>query len=442
MRRNNPNIFTARFFHMYDFRIIWLDPAAAGSHHAAMLPPPLEPRKRGTRADRSGNVQDVLGFLRGNGPASQASIARATGLSRATVNHIVQSLRDQGTVQYEWKNKREAHVCLASTQGCVVTLTVSESAIKAVLFDFDAKQRTDLVSAQVPEHADAAPSPAMALDMFNRLASIARQRSAQVVGMAVAIVGPIDRASGAIAPWAWQRLPHWKQVDIHKHFTRHLRIPVAVDNDANFAALAEWSWGAGRGCSDFLSITCSEGIGGGFVINGGIYHGGTGLAGEIGHMVIEDAGDLCFCGSRGCLTSLATERAILKALPDQGAPKASLAEVIESARLGDAACQRVLSETGLHLGRALATVVRVIGPGVIAIGGTLGRAGDIVLGGLRASAEVINLSAIGGGTRFCIAEILDDAVELGALASVLSQIDTGMNALSPWMTTPGPMAAT
>jgi len=405
-----------------------------------MRPTPLEPRKRGTRIDRNANVQDVLSFLRSNGPASQAGIARSTGLSRATVNHIVQSLRDQGAVQYEWKNKREALVCLASTQGSVITLTVSDAIIKASLFEFNAQERIDLISTDLPEHRDAAPSPAMALDIANRLAAVARQRGAQVVGMAVAIVGPIDRASGTIAQWAWQRLPNWKQVDIHKYFTRNLRIPVAVDNDANFAALAEWSWGSGRGCGDFLNITCSEGIGGGFIINGGIYHGGTGLAGEIGHMVIEDAGDLCFCGSRGCLTSLATERAILKALPDLGSPKTTLHEVIDSARLGDAACQRVLFEAGLHLGRALATVVRVIGPSAISIGGTLGRAGDIVLGGLRASAEVINLSAIGSGTRLCIAEILDDAIELGALASVLSQIDTGMNSLAPWMTRPQPLA--
>ncbi|EQB16042.1 MULTISPECIES: ROK family transcriptional regulator [Sphingobium] len=392
--------------------------------------------KRSARADRSGNVQEVLNFLRATGPSSQATISRATGLSRATVNHIVQALRDQGAVQYEWKNKREALVCLASTKESIVTVTVTESAVHAILFDFSVQERTDLLSTHLPEYHDAAPTPSMALDLIHRLASIARQRGAPLVGAAIAIMGPIDRTTGAIAPWAWQRLPHWKQVEIQKYFVKNLRIPVIVDNDANLAALAEWSWGAGRGCSDFLNITCAQGIGGGFVINGAIYHGGTGLAGEIGHMVIEDAGDLCFCGSRGCLTSLATERAILNALPHQTVPKRSLEEVIHSAQHGDAACQRVLSETGLRLGKALATVVRVMGPRVIAIGGVLGHAGDIVMGGLRASSEIINLKAVGAGTEFRVAEIADNATELGALAAIFKEIDMGINSLSPWMLRP------
>ena len=158
-------------------------------------------------------------------------------------------------------------------------------------------------------------------------------------------------------------------------------------------------------------------------------------------MVIEEAGELCFCGSRGCLTSFATERAILKALSDSRKPKASLGEVIESARQGDAACQRVLSEAGLHLGKALAIVVRVTGPSVIAIGGTLGKAQEIVLDGLRSSAEVINLRALGESPEFKIASILDHAAELGGLAAILSKIDLGLSSLAPWMVTARPLAA-
>lgn len=396
----------------------------------------LSPATRQSRSDRQANTQQVLDFLRANGPSTQADIARSTGLSRATINHIAQSLRDAGVVEYEWKNRREALITLASNKGSIATIVVRERSLHAILFDFSAQTRIDLTNAEFPEYADTQTSPAMVLDLASRLMAQANERSSPMVGIAIAMEGPIERKTGAIAPWAWQRLPNWKQVNVAQYFARHLRLPTIADNDANLAALAEWTWGVGRGCDDFLHITSSEGIGGGFVLGGKIYHGGNGLAGEIGHMVIEDAGDLCFCGSRGCLTSFATERAILKMLKDSGKPKSSLADVIDSAKQGDAACQRVLSEAGLHLGKALATVVRVIGPSVIAIGGTLGSAGNIVLDGLRSSAEVVNLRAIGEAPDFRVADILQDATELGGLAAIMSEVGLGMSALAPWMLTP------
>jgi len=385
------------------------------------------------RADRQANTQQVLECLRAIGPSTQAEIARTTGLSRATINQIAQALRDAGVVEYQWKNKREALVTLASNRGSVATIVVRERALHAILFDFEAQTRTDLTTSDVPEFDGQLTTPSMVLEFANRLIATSSASHSPLIGIAVAMEGPIERRTGAIAPWAWQRLPHWKQINVAHYFAKHLRVPTIADNDANLAALAEWTWGVGRGCDDFLHITCSEGVGGGFIINGRIYRGGNGLAGEIGHMVIEEAGDLCFCGSRGCLTSFATERAILKTLKDSGKPKASLGDVIDSAQQGDAACQRVLSEAGLHLGKALATVVRVMGPSVIAIGGTLGRAGDIVLDGLRSSAEVVNLRAIGEAPEFRVASILSDATELGGLAAILSEVGLGMSSLAPWM---------
>lgn len=397
------------------------------------------PRKRPARADRTANTHEILSFLRASGPSTQADIARATGLSRATVNQIVQALRDQGGVEYQWKNGREALVTLASNRGSVASIIVRASSVHAILFDFSAQERFDLHTPDEGEFAGMQTTPAMVLELANRLVALGKERGSPLAGVAIGMEGPIERPTGAIAPWAWQRLPNWRDVNLHQYFTRHLRLPIVVDNDANLAALAEWTWGAGRGCNDFLHITSSQGIGGGIIINGRVYHGGNGLAGEIGHMVIENSGELCFCGSRGCLTSFATENAILKALGTNGKPKSSLIEVIDSAKQGDAACQRVLSEAGLHLGKALATVVRVLGPSVIAIGGTLGRAGDIVLDGLRSSAEVINLRAIGEAPEFMVATIIGHATELGGLAAILSEIDLGVSSLSPWMVDPREM---
>lgn len=391
------------------------------------------PIKRGPRVDRTTNIKEVLGLLRLGGPMTQADIARTTGLARATVNQIVQGLRDKGAVEYQWKNKRAALVALSSTNGAIASLIVREKSIHGILFDVGAQERFDLYSADLGQEDVGQSSPALALRLLNALHGMAKERETPLLGLSIAMEGPIQRSTGAIAPWAWQRLPDWKNIKIRDYFARHYKIPIVVDNDANLAALAEWSWGVGRGSSDFLYLTCSQGVGGGVVINGKIYHGGTGLAGEIGHMVIEEQGDICFCGSRGCLSSFVTEKAILHSLSQSGRTKASLAEVVEEARQGDAACQRILSEAGRHLGQAMATVVRVLGPSMIAVGGTLGRAGDIVLDGLRSCADLINLRAVGDCPEFKIAAITDHATELGGLAATLSELDLGLSALAPWM---------
>lgn len=388
---------------------------------------------RTPRADRNSNKQTILAALRSFGPMTQAEIARRTELSRATINNIVQALRDEGTVEYQWKNRREALVCLSSTSGSIITIMVREKSIIASLFDFTAQERLTLTSADLAQATQSPSSPEQALELARRLITQGQSRQSAVAGLAIAVEGPIEKSTGAVAPWGWQRLPNWRGLDIRQHFQRHLRLPVVVDNDANLAALAEWTWGEGRGCEDFLHITASEGIGGGIILNGKIYHGGNGLAGEIGHMVIEADGDLCFCGSRGCLSSFATERAILNALSNTAHPKSSLADVVDSANHGDAACQRVLFETGLHLGKALGTVVRVISPSLIAIGGTLGTARDVVLGGLLSSPEIINLRAIAEPPRFCTASIIEDAALFGGMAAIMAALDLGLTGIAPWM---------
>ena len=389
-----------------------------------------------SRTDRSANVQLVLDHLRQKGPSTQAEMARATNLARATMNNIVQALRDQGTVEYTWKNKREALVSLSSAHGSILSVLVHSGHTEASLFDFQAMERIELDIAAVCEESDEPGSPEEVLHVAKAAIRLGQQRQAPIAGICIAMEGPIEKRSGMIARWAWQRYPGWTNLPVFKHFERHLHLPLVVDNDANLAALAEWMWGSGQGHEDFVHLTCSEGIGGGIIIGGKIYHGGTGLAGELGHMVIEEDGELCFCGSRGCLSGFATERAILAALGSMDYRKNSLVDVVESAQQGEAACQRVLYETGVHLGRALATVVRVLGPSMVSVGGTLGEAGRFVFDGLHSSPEIINLRAIGTSAEFRPSEVGKDAALLGGVAAILAKINLGLERVEPWMKKP------
>ncbi|MGI5461119.1 ROK family protein [Streptomyces sp. CA-249302] len=227
-------------------------------------------------------------------------------------------------------------------------------------------------------------------------------------------------------------MPAWRDVVVTQTLHEALGVPVHAENDANLAALAEWTWGAGRGAADFLYVMCSAGIGGGLVIDGRIYRGGDGLAGEIGHLVLQPDGPVCFCGSRGCLTTFVSERSILLALAASGNTLTSLRQVIDRARHGDPACRRVLFEAGRHLGRAFANTAKLMAPSVVAIGGVLREAGPLLFDSLVSSVEVQSLKSVSPSIRFVPAALGEDAVLFGGMAMVFTETGQGASALPSW----------
>jgi len=196
--------------------------------------------------------------------------------------------------------------------------------------------------------------------------------------------------------------------------------PVDVDNDATCAAWGERQVGAGRGHDDMMLLTLGTGIGGGLVVDGRLLRGAHGFAGELGHVVIEPDGADCPCGQRGCweryasgggLERMAIERArrgdLDGVVARAGDPDAVRSEqVVDAARHGDADAVDLLDEVGRWLGRGLASMVNIVDPDVILIGGGLASAGDLVLASARA---VLDTATLGAALRPTI------PVELAAL---------------------------
>lgn len=380
---------------------------------------------------RTSSVDEVLSVLRSRGPQSQAELVRITGLSKGTVNNVVKRLLSESVVSLQQKNRKEAWVTLGVGVDAIATVEIQAQALRGVLFDFDRGLRFEHIL-ETDQEGGAANSPDGVLQLLHHLSETSGVDLAKLPCVSVAIQASIDRASGAIVDWAASRLPGWRNLKLDQHLELLLGVPVIVDNDANLAAYGEWTWGCGRGCEDFFYLFCAQGVGGGLVINGKIYRGGTGVAGEVGHMALVDDGPVCFCGGRGCLHSLVSERAILTSLNTSESPQLSLTAVIEAARTGDAACRRVLFEAGLNLGRAVANTARVIAPSTIALGGQLSTAGNMVLDSMRSSPEMQNLLTISSTTRLMLAEI-GDAVILGCVASALTYLGRGIADLPDWM---------
>ena len=204
---------------------------------------------------------------------------------------------------------------------------------------------------------------------------------------------------------------------------QRLGVPVAVENDANLGALAEARWGAGRRFDTIFYVKASTGIGAGLVFQGRLFRGTAGTAGEIGHVTVNDTGLVCRCGSRGCLEVAVGGPALVAQVGHNPAGIASLSELIAAALGGDLACSRVLADAGDTLGVAIASVLNILNPDRVILGGELGGGGDLVLTSLRESLGRHALPSAVRSTSVVNSQLGQRAEALGAVLLVLTEAE-------------------
>ena len=250
----------------------------------------------------------VVETLRERGTASRAEIARVTGLSRSTVSSLVADLQGNGlVVEYSDPDapasmatgRPPTLLSLDRSAGAVVGIDFGHDRIHAAVSDLS---RTVLAEAIRPEDVDhdAEGSLDTAAELVNELLAETGLGHGDVIGVGMALSGPIDHDRGAVRPTAI--LPGWEGLAVAAEMSRRLGdLPVHLDNDANLGALAEVTLGAARDARNALYVMISSGIGAGLIIDGRPYRGGGGMAGEIGHVLVDETGPICRCGNRGCL---------------------------------------------------------------------------------------------------------------------------------------------
>jgi len=188
-----------------------------------------------------------------------------------------------------------------------------------------------------------------------------------------------------------------------------------VDNDANLGALGEYVWGAGQHSADLVYVKVATGIGAGIVLDGRLYRGSAGTAGELGHITLDARGPVCRCGNRGCVELSAGGRALLRHARVTHPQLDSLVELVELATLGDPGCRRLLADAGRQLGFALGGLLNLINPDRIVVGGELGAATELLLEPLRRGLADTAMAAAAAA-----AEVV--STELGARASALGGV--------------------
>ena len=207
--------------------------------------------------------------------------------------------------------------------------------------------------------------------------------------------------------------PGWEGVDAREAAEAAFGVPVHVENDANLGALAEHRQGVARGHGSSVFVKISSGVGAGIVINDELFHGASGTAGEIGHLTLDEQGPLCRCGSRGCLEAYTSVSTVMEMIGSQ-LPGRDLADVIEAARDGNVAAQRVFEDAGLHLGWGLASIVNLLNPAIVVVGGDMARAGDLLLDPARIGLRRHALDSV------ALTQVM--ASELGERASLVGAV--------------------
>lgn len=239
-------------------------------------------------------------------------------------------------------------------------------------------------------------------------------RDGSVAALGIGIPSAIDQRSGTAVFSVNVPLA---DVDVRGWAAETFALPVAIDNDANCAALAEWQAGAGRGTTDMVMITLGTGIGGGLVLGGRLYRGWIGAGAELGHLVV-DGGDgvPCqgYCTGHGHLEALASGRAVDTVAERLLGPGADTRQLVAAARAGDDRARQALATAGRWLGASIASIVNLLNPELIVIGGGFGEAFDLLVGPAREILARDGLAPAREVVRIVPAELGSDAGLIGA----------------------------
>lgn len=391
------------------------------------------PSNQNVKINNKHVILDLIRFTPGG--ISRVEIARRMALSRAAVTTIVNDLLASQII-------REAESIIVRNGRPPIVLEINPMFGQVVGCDFGASHLRVLIadlSARILDEIeielDIQRGPEDCLAEADRLL---RERLTSVgldldniLAAGVGVPGPIVTEAGMVL--SPPLMPGWDQYPIRDELEKCWGFAVSLNNDAELGALGEWAAGAGRGEANLAYIKVGTGIGAGLLLDGRIYRGVTGSAGEIGHLTIDENGPVCTCGNQGCLEAIAGGRAIALQAQEavrkgkrtqltaiQPVESISAREVASAARRGDLLAQQILAKAGTHIGIAIAGLINLFNPGMIVIGGGVARTGDLLLEPMRQAVQTRSLPASTRVVRITTAMLGRRSSGMGAVIQALT----------------------
>ncbi|MFI6072184.1 ROK family protein [Actinoplanes sp. NPDC051343] len=332
----------------------------------------------------------ILTALVIEGPQSRVSLARKLGLSSAAVTKAARPLIDAGYLTEHAATERTgpgagrpaAPLSVCPDREFFVGIKLTGDELIGVVCDLTAQVRAVEHRRLAGAEVDDVIASISAL-VTSLLGSGPFQGRTGRLGLAVS--GDVDRESGLVRYSPFLR---WHNVSLAKLVADATGLVVTVENDVKALTTAEHWFGEGAGADSFALVTVGSGIGCGLVVNGRLVAGGHGVAGEIGHLSVDAAGPVCYCGGRGCVEAIAgTEPLVAQARTVTARPSLSLDDAVALARGGDPGVKAVFARAGEAIGLGIAAVANLVGPSRIVVSGEGLAAYDLFETSIRAGFE-------------------------------------------------------
>ncbi len=389
---------------------------------------------------RETNLSLVLRLIHNQSPLSRAQIAHITGLNKSTVSSLVDELIAIGLIHETGSN--------TGGTGRPATLLEINPKIGAIIgvelgVDFVSVAMTDLLGNilwRKREDTDPSDDQQKTIDktllIVKEAMTAGKRKNFHLLGLGLTTPGTVDTQKGTLifAPNL-----HWHNVPLVKIFSENTKLRVFVENDANAAAIAEHLFGTTRQCKNFIFVFAGVGIGGGLFLNGNLYRGTHGFAGEIGHSPImaEPSQNVCHCGNRGCWETYANQYSIIQRVQARLEVKRSsiipqlMAEqnaslsiplIKQAADAGDKEAMDSFNEAGRAMGQGLAGLINIFNPEKIVLGGPLSMAGEYLLPAIKETVKMHVFPEINKQVEIAISPFGPDASLIGAIAIVADDV--------------------
>jgi predicted NBD/HSP70 family sugar kinase len=370
------------------------------------------------------NAGAILSMLGRSGPMSRIGLTRKLGLDGSTVTNLIRELIDENLVEPTGYS--------SSTIGRPKQLLrVNGDAREAVGLHVEAHRISGCLvnlSGQVKLHEVVALGPADSQESLCRKIRIVGERliskadKSKLLGVSLAYYGNVDKKSSIV--FEASGLHGWIGVNIKEFLEKTFNLPCAIEDSTRSIAIAEHWFGSAKEIDSFVNIELGDGIGCAVVLDGNALGGATNSAGEVGHFVVIPDGDMCRCGKRGCLETVASTRAVEQEFRRQFPEYCdiSYAEIAEMVSKGHSGAKKLLERAGKYVGLALSYMVNAINPQYVIIFGELLDDGGVVERAIRAALQEYTLASLYKPLQVIRSRMSHDAAAMGVATLLLSQL--------------------
>jgi N-acetylglucosamine repressor len=343
---------------------------------------------------------------------SRAEVARVTGLTRTTISEVVNGLLVEGLVEEIGRGeslggKSPILLSIVPDSRYLIGLNLAQDKFVGAIVNLRGEIK-EMVEVSV--HDDDGEKALEAV--YQIISNLLRKKLKPIVGLGVGTPGLVNSREGVVVNAVNL---DWRDLPLRELLQKKFKIPVRILNDSQATAIGEFVYGGNINHEDnLIVVNVTHGIGAGILINGRLFHGDGGGAGEIGHVVVQENGELCRCGKRGCLETISSTRAVLQKLKVD-----SLAEAQAAFESGNPQAVRVVTNAARYLGISLASLIGTLNIHKIVISGDMACFGDPWLNIVQSSMRNAILTRLAEDTQLELGNLQVRACFLGASAFLL-----------------------